>query len=154
MTVHKAHLQVQFSRSVVSDSATPWTVASQASLSIINSRSLLKLMPIESGMPSNHLILCHPFLLLPSVFPNIRVFFPSSQFFTSGSQSIGVSASASVLPMNIQDWFPLGLTGLISFQFKGLKSLLQHHRNIHTSSGISTQIYLSLHSPKPPGGSR
>ena len=53
--------------------------------------------------------------------------FPVSQFFASGGQSIGVSASASVLPMNIQDWFPLGLTGWISLQSKGLKSLLQHH---------------------------
>ena len=65
---------VHFSRSVVSDSVTPWAVARQASLSITNSQSLLKLMSIESVMPSNHLILCHPFLLLPSIFPSIRVF--------------------------------------------------------------------------------
>ena len=65
---------VQFSCSVVSDSVTPWTAACQASLSITNSRSLLKLMSIESVMPSNHLILCHPILLLPSIFPSIRVF--------------------------------------------------------------------------------
>ena len=65
---------VQFSCSVVSDSATPWTAARQASLSITNSRSLPKLMSIESVMPSNHLILCRPLLLLPSVFPRIRVF--------------------------------------------------------------------------------
>ena len=70
--------------------ATPWTAACQASLSITNSWSLLKLISIES---SNHLILCHPLLLPPSIFPSIRVF----------SDSIGVSASASVLPMNIQD---------------------------------------------------
>jgi len=81
--------------------------------------SLLKLMSIESVTTSNHLILCHPLLLLPSIFPSIRVF-PMSKFFTSGGQSIGVSASASVLQMNIQDWFPLGLTGLISLQSKGL----------------------------------
>ena len=79
---------------------TPWTTARQASLSITNSWNLLKLMSIELVMPSNHLILCHPFLLLPSIFPSIRSF-PLSQFFTSGGQSIG--ASASVLPMNIQD---------------------------------------------------
>ena len=60
-------------------------------------------------MISNHLILCYPLLLLPSIFPNIRVF-PRSQFFTSGGQSIGVSASASVLPMSIHNRFPLGLT--------------------------------------------
>ena len=64
----------QFSRSVVSDSATPWTAAHQASLSITNSWNLLKLMSIESVMPSNHLILCRPLLLLPSIFPSIRVF--------------------------------------------------------------------------------
>ena len=65
---------VQFSHSVMSDSAIPWTSAHQASLSINNSQSLLKLMCIESVMPSNHLILCHPLLLLPSIFPSIRVF--------------------------------------------------------------------------------
>ena len=64
----------QFSRSVVSDSVTPWTAACPASLSITNSWSLLKLMSIESVMPSNHLILCYPLLLLPSIFPSIRVF--------------------------------------------------------------------------------
>ena len=84
-----------------------------------NSQSLLKLMSIESVMPSNHLILCHPLLLLPSILPSIRVF-PMSQFFTSSGQSIGVSASASVLPMSIQDWFPLGWTGWISLQSKRL----------------------------------
>ena len=65
---------ILFCHSVVSDSATPWTAAHQASLSITNSWSLLKLMSIESAMPSNHLILCHPLLLLPSIFPSIRVF--------------------------------------------------------------------------------
>ena len=98
--------------------ANPWTAAQQASLSIANSWSLLKLMSIESVMPSNHLILCHP-LLLPSSFPASGSF-PTSHFFTSGGQSIGVSASASVLTMNIQDWFPLGWTGCISLQSKGL----------------------------------
>ena len=88
----------------------------QASLSITNSRSLLKLMSMKSVMPSNHLFLCHP-LLLPSIFPSIRVF--SNEFFSSGGQSVGASASASVLAMNIQGWFPLGLTGFISPKFKG-----------------------------------
>ena len=63
-----------FSRSAVSDSETPWTAARQASLSFTISQSLLKLMSFESVMPSNHLILCHPLLLLPSIFPSIRVF--------------------------------------------------------------------------------
>ena len=82
--------------------ATPLTAACQASLSITNSQSLLKLMCIALMMPSNHLILCHPLLLLPSIFPSIMAF-SMSWFFASGGQSIGVSALASVLPMNIQD---------------------------------------------------
>ena len=98
--------------------ATPWTAACQTSLSFTISLSLLRLMSIESVMPSNHLILCCP-LLLPSVFPSIRVF-SSDQFFASGDQSIGALASASILPTNTQDWFPLGLTSLISLQSKGL----------------------------------
>ena len=82
---------------------TTWTTGRQASLSITYSQSLLKLMSIESVMPSNHLILCRPLLLLPSIFPSIKVF-PMSQLFASGGQSIGPSASTSVLPMNIQHW--------------------------------------------------
>ena len=82
--------------------ATPWTTVCQASLSITNSQSLLKLMSIESVMPSNHLILLRPLLLPPSIFP-VSGSFPMSQFFTPCGQSIGISASASVLPMNIQD---------------------------------------------------
>ena len=102
----------QFSRSVMSDSLqTPWTAARQASLSITNAWSLLKLMSIKSVMPSNHLILCHPFSRLQS-FPASESF-PMSQLFASDGQNTGVSASASVLPVNIQDWFPLGLTGCI-----------------------------------------
>ena len=88
-----------------------------------SSWSLLKLMSIELMMTSNHVILCLPLLLPPSIFPSIRVF--SNE---SGGWSIGVSASISVLPMNIQDWFPLGWTGWISFVVQGtLKSLLQYH---------------------------
>ena len=81
-------------------------------------------------MPSNHLILCRPFFLLLSIFPSITVF-SSELFFASGGQSVGVSASAPILPMNIQDWFSLGLT----FRFDllvvqgTLKSLLQHHHS-------------------------
>jgi len=82
--------------------ATPWTAAHEASLSITNSQSLLQPMSAELVMPSNHLILCRPLLLLPSIYPSIG-FFQMSQLFTSGGQSIGVSASTSVLPMNIQD---------------------------------------------------
>ena len=78
---------------------------------------LPKFMSSESVMPSNHLVLCCPLLLLPSIFPASGSF-PVSRLFTSGGQSIGASALASVLPVNIQDWFPLGLTGLISLQSK------------------------------------
>ena len=90
--------------------ATQWTAAYQPSLSSTVSQSLLKLMFFESMMPSNHLILCHLLLLLPSFSPASESF-PMSQLFSSGDQSIG--ASASVLPVNIQGWFPLGLTSLI-----------------------------------------
>ena len=103
--------------------ATPRTAARQASLSITNSRRLLRIMSIESVMPSNHLILSCPLLLLPSVFPSIRVF--SSEFFASSGYSIGASTSASGLPMNIQDWFPL-VFDLLTAQGT-LKSLFQHH---------------------------
>ena len=82
--------------------ATPWTAARQISLSFTISKSLLILLSTESVMPSNHLIPFCP-LLLPSISPSIRVFFLMSQFFASGDQSIGASASASVLPMNIQN---------------------------------------------------
>ena len=106
-----AEEEVQFSSiqslSCVQLLVIPWTAARQASPSITNSQSLLKLMSIESVMPSNHLILCRPFLLLPSIFPSIRAF-QMSQLFESGGQSIGVSASTSVLPMNTQVWSPLG----------------------------------------------
>ena len=104
---------------------TSWTAAHQASLSF-NSLSLLKLMSIESVMPSSHLILYCPLLLLLQSFPASGSF-PVNQFFVSGDQRIGVSASASVFPMNIQGRSPLGWTGWISLQSKGLKSLLQHH---------------------------
>ena len=103
--------------------ATPWTAACQASLSITNSRS--PPMSIVSVMPSNHLIFCHPLFLLPSIFPSIRVFL-MSRLFTPGGQSIGASASASVLSVNIQDWFPLGLTGLISLQSNGLSRVFSN----------------------------
>ena len=108
--------------------ATPWTVAIRGLLSPTISQSLLKFMLIESVMPSNHLILCHPFLLLP-------LSFPMSQLFTSSGQSIG--ASATILPMSIQGWFPLGLTSLISLQSKGLS-------RIFSSSTIEKHQFLAL----------
>ena len=96
---------------------TSWTAACQASPSFIISWSLLKLISLELVMPPNHLILRHPLLLLLSVFPSIRVFSNESTFC---AQSIGTSASASVLPMAIQGLFPLGLAGLLSSLCKGL----------------------------------
>ena len=134
---HIAHLKVQFS-SVQSLSrvrliATPWITACQASLSITNSRSLLKLMSIESVMPSNHLILCVPFSACPQSFPASGSF-QMSQLFVSGGQSIGVSAPTSILPMNTQDWSPLGWTDWISLQPKGLSRVFSntttHPQNI------------------------
>ena len=104
----------------MSDSVTSWTAAHQASLSLIVSGSLPKFMSIESVMPSNHLILCYTLLLCLQSFPASGSF-PMNRLFTSGGQSIG--ASALVLPMSIQGSFPLGLTGLISLQSKGLSSL-------------------------------
>ena len=111
---------------------TPWTAARQDSLSITSSHSLLKLGSIESVMPSNHLILCCP-LLPPSVFPASRSL-QMSEFFAWGGQRIGVSASASVLPVNIQDWFPLGWTSLISLQSKGLST-------VFSSTTVSKQFF-------------
>ena len=99
--------------------ATPWITACQASLSITNSQSLPKLISIESVMPSNHLILCRPLLLLPGNPPSNRVFSNESTPHMRWP-NIGVSASASVLQMNTQDWSPLGWTCWISLQSKEL----------------------------------
>ena len=111
----------------MSDSETPWTAARQASLSITNSQSLLKLMSIESVMPSNHLILCHPRLLLPSIFPSIRVFSNESVLcirwpkYWSFSFSISPSNKYSGLSSFRMDWLDL-----LAVQGT-LKCLLQHH---------------------------
>ena len=91
--------------------ATPWTTAYQASLSITNSWSLRKLMSIESVMPSNHLILCCPLLLPPSMFPSIRVFSNKLALHIRWPKYYSFSFSFSFTLMNIQGWFPLGLTG-------------------------------------------
>ena len=116
-----------FSRSVVSDSVSPRTAAHQASLSITNSRSLLKLMSIESVMPSSHLILCRPLLLLPSIFPTIRVFSNESALhirwpkYWSFTINISPSNGHSGLISFRTDWFDL-----LAVQ-AALKNLLQHH---------------------------
>ena len=105
--------------------ATSWIAACQVSLSITNSRNSLKLMSIESVMPSSHLILCRPLVLCPQSLPASESF-PMSQLFTWGGQSSGVSASASVLPMNTQDSSPLGWTGWISLQSKGFSRVFSN----------------------------
>ena len=110
-------LLLSFSCSVVLGSLRPWTAACQASLYFTISWSLLRLKSLELVMPSNHHILCCPLLFLPSVFPSL---FQGVSSLLTGDQSIGVSASTLVLPMKIQCWFPLGLTGLISLLSMGL----------------------------------
>ena len=98
---------------------TPWTETHQAFLSITISQSFLKFMPTESVMPSNNLILCCPLLLLPSIFPSIWVFSSESVLHIRCPKFLSFSFSISP-SMNIQDWFPLGWTGWISLQSKGL----------------------------------
>ena len=122
--------------------------AHKVSLSITNSQSLLKLMSLESVMPSNHLILCYPLLLPPSIFPTSESF-QMSQFFTSGGQSIGASASTSVPPMNTQDWSPLGWTGWISLHYKVFSRVfssttVQKHQFFGTSIPYSPTL-TSIH---------
>ena len=124
--------------------ATPWTVARQASLSITNSQCLLKLLFIESVLPSKHLILCQPLLIPPSIFPASGSF-QMSQFLSSGGQSIGISASASVFPMNIQDWFPLGWTGWISLLSKGLSRVFSN-TTVQRHQFFSAQLSLQSNS--------
>ena len=111
---------------------TPWTAACQASLSLTTSQSLPRFISIESVMPSCYMILWCPVLLLPSIFPSIRVFSSESAVSISG-QIIGASASESILLMTIQGWFPLGLTDLISLLSKRLSrvfssSTVQKHQ--------------------------
>ena len=126
--------------------ATPRTAACQASLSFTISWSLLKFMSIELKMPSNHLILCWPFLLCFQSFPASGSF-PMSRLFASGCQRIRVSASASVLSMNIQGWFPLGLTGLISLLFRGLSkvfssTIVQKHQFFGTQPSLWSNSHI------------
>ena len=127
--------------------ATPWTAAHQTSLSITNSRSLPKLMSTESVMPPTISSSVVPFSSHLQSFPASGSF-QVSQFFTSGGQSIGISPSASVLPMNIQDWFPLGWTGWISLQFKELSRVffnttVQKHQFFGTQ--LSSQSNSHIH---------
>ena len=117
-----------------------WTTAHQASLSITNSQSLLRLMLIQSVMPSSHLISVVPFSSCPQSFPASGPF-PVSQFFASAVQSTRASVSESVLPMNIQDCFPLGWTGWISLQSKGLSRGFSN-TTVQKHQFFSTQLSL------------
>ena len=130
-------LRRQFSCSMVSDSLRP-----QASLPVTIYQILLKIMSIESVMPSNHLILCYPLLLLPLLASGS---FLMSQFFTSGGQSIGASASASILPVNIQDWLPSRLTGWISLQSKSRvfsNTTVQNHQFFGAQISLWSNSYI------------
>ena len=126
--------------------ATSWTAARQASLFFTISWSLLKFMSIESVMPSNIWSSVVPLSSCLQSFPASGSFL-MSQLFTSGGQSIGISASASALPMNIQDWFPLGWTCLISFQSKGLSSVffnttVQKHQFFSAQPSLWSNSYI------------
>ena len=146
----------------MSDFATPWIAARQASLSITNYQSLPKSMSIESVMPPNHLILCHPVqsfiqpsypLSSPLSSSCLKSFpasgsFQMSQLFAWGGQSIGVSASTSVLPMNTQDSSPLGWTGWMSLQSKGLSRVFSNttvQRHQFFSTQLSSQSNTHIH---------
>ena len=127
--------------------AISWTPSTcQASLPLIISWSLPKFMSITSMIPSSHLILWCPLLLLPSIFPSIKDF-SMSQLFASDDQNTGVSASASVLPTSIQGWFLLRLTGLTPLLSKGLSSLLQHHSS--EASILQPSSFFTVHLSQP-----
>ena len=140
---------VQFSCSVISDSLWPYGVQHtrlpfpSPSPGVCSNSCPL----IESVISSNHFILCQPFLLLPQSSPAWGSF-QMNQFFTSGDQSIGASASASVLPMNIQDWFPLGWTGWISLQSKGLSRVFSNtttQKHQFFGAQLSSQSNFHIH---------
>ena len=131
--------RIQFSSVAQSNCVTPWTTGHQASLSITNSQSLVKLMSIESVIPSISSSVI-PFSSCLQSFPASRSLL-MSQFFASGGQSIGVSASTSVLPMNIQGWFPVGLTGWIPLQSKGLSRVFSN-TTVHKRQFFGTQLSL------------
>ena len=122
--------------------ATPWAAACQASLSITISRSWLKFMSIKLVMPSNHRVFCSSFSFCLQSFPASGSL-PMSWLFTSGGQNIGASASVSVLPMNIQGWFPLELTSLLSKGLSGVFSSTAIRK--HHFSGTQPSLWSSSH---------
>ena len=151
LSLSHTHILDQFSSvqllSHVQHFATPWIAARQASLSITNSQSSLKLTSIESVMPSSHLILCRPLLLLSPIPPSIRIFSNESTLHMRWPK-FGVSALASVLPKNTQDWSPWEWTGWISLQSKGLSRVfssttVQKHQFFSTQ--LSSQSNSHIH---------
>ena len=147
----------KWSRSVVSDSSwphglqptrllRPWDFPGKSTGVGCHCllHSLLKFMSIESVMPSNHLILCCPLPLLPSIFPSIRVFSKESVLYIRWPKYWSFN-SASVLPMNIQDWFPLGWTGWISLQSKGLSRIFSN-TTVQKHQFFDAQLSLQFHS--------
>ena len=123
---------------------TPWTAARQASLSFTDSQCLIKLMSVDLVMPSKHVI---PFSSHLQSFPALGLF-PMNQFFESGGRSIGVSTSASVRPMNIQDWFPFWIDWLDLLAVQGtLKRLLQHHSS--KASILQCSAFFIIHLSHP-----
>ena len=130
----------------------PWFAACQASLSFIVSRSLLKLMSIESLMLSNRLILCHPLLLLPSIIPSIRVFCNELVLRIRWPK---YSDSSSICPMNIRAWFSIGLTGLLSLLSKGLSRVFSsttiwNHQFFGAQPSLWTNFHICTWLPKKP----
>ena len=126
--------------------ANPWTAACQASLSFTVSWSLLKILSIELVMPPRHLVLSSPSSPAFNLSQH-QSLFQSVGYLHQVHQSFGASASASVLPMNIQDWFPLGVTGFISLQSKALKNLLQHHSSKASILQLSALFMIQLSHP-------
>ena len=131
---------VQFSHSVMSDSLRPHGLQHARPPCSSPTPGVCSNWSVKSVMSSNHLILCRPLLLPPSIFPSIRVL-SNERFFASGGQNIGVSALVSVLPMNNQDWFPLELTGLISLLSKGLSRVF-FNTTVQKYQFFSTQASL------------
>ena len=135
---------VQFSRSVVSDSATPWIAAQQASLSITNSWSSLRLTSVETVMPSSHLILCRPLLLLPSIFPSIRVFSNESVLlirwpkYWRFSFSISPSSEYSGLISFRMDWLDF-------LAVQGILEIPQLHNSKHQFFSTQPSLWSNSH---------
>ena len=144
--IRKVHLRCLSSHAWLF--VTPWTAARQPSLSFTNSQSLHKLMSMESVMPSNHLILCRPLLLPPSIFPSIRVFSNESTLRIRWPKYW--SFSLSIISSNeYQDWSPLGWTGLISVQSKGLSrvfsnTILQKHQFFSTQLSLWSNSHIHI----------